>query len=312
VELVEDGCSVPAEWPEAMSRGLASMHVEDVRIVVTNRFVKTVSELTGKPAYTADRGGGAVAARTVTGPDGSMVVVNYGEMASRSLADIERTLAHEAGHVLINARGTEETKGNRDSAETDWQWWLKCVGALATVEFRIERTLADLGYPTAELAAPSAIEQNLLVTNAEVISAVIDPASADPVHLRDAVFTTLDHITKTLAYIAAPIAAGQPGFSPLELSNEGQANWADYIAPTWQRRLDLWRSVLPVAEPVPVKAWRTILRKSAALEQEFLRDFGFAFSNEPNGCYGFWRTASDELLEKRLQRARIQTGTQGE
>ena len=119
-----------------------------------------------------------MAAKTVTGPGGSVVVLNYNELSSRPPAHIQRTLAHEAGHILIDVRGTEETSGNRDSNETDWQWWLKCLGALAIVELRIERSLADLGYPLAESAMPTALDHSLLITNLEVVNAVIDPASS--------------------------------------------------------------------------------------------------------------------------------------
>jgi hypothetical protein len=178
VELIEDGCSVSAAWADAMARGLASMHVDNARIVVTVDFVRTVADLTGRTSYTTERGGGAVAAKTVTGPVGSIVVLNYSELSSRTPEDIQRVVAHEAGHVLIDARGTEETSGNRDSNETDWQWWLKCLGAQAIVELRIERSLADLGYPIAESAVPTAVDHSLLVTNLEVVNAVIDPASS--------------------------------------------------------------------------------------------------------------------------------------
>jgi len=141
------------------------MHVQDARIVVTNKFTETIAGMTGNPSYSADRGGGAVAARTVTGPGGPVVYLNHDETASFGPAEIERLVAHEAGHVLIDGRGTEETSGHRDSAETDWQWWLKCLGALAITEFRIERSLAELGYPTAEWATAPAVDQSLLVTN---------------------------------------------------------------------------------------------------------------------------------------------------
>lgn len=181
---------MPADWADAMAQGLASMRADNARIVVTVNFVDTVAELTGNPSYTAERGGGAVAARTVTGPGGSVVVVNHNELSSRPLADIQRLLAHEAGHILIDARGSEETSGHRDSNESDWQWWLKCLGAQAIVEFRIERSLADLGYPPGESAAATAVDHSLLITNAEVVNAVLDPASADPAHLRDALLTT--------------------------------------------------------------------------------------------------------------------------
>jgi hypothetical protein len=310
VELIQDSCSVSADQAEAMAQGLASLNADNVRVLATGNFVEAVAEVTGNPSYTADRGGGAVAARTVTGPTGSVVIVNYDEVSSRSPAGIQRLLAHEAGHVRIDARSTEETSGNRDSDEADWQWWLKCLGAQAIVEFRIERSLAELGYPAAEWAAAPHVDHSLLITNVEVVSAVKDPASADPAHLHDALLATMNHATKLLAYIAAPIAAGQPGLAPSQLSAAGQEHWADYIAPTWQRRIDLYASIPSAVEPVPVEEWRVILRKAAVLEQRLLRDFGFAFRTLPGGRYGFFRKASDGVFDRRLQRAQAQTETQ--
>jgi hypothetical protein len=283
------------------------MHADPARIVVTVNFARTVAELTENRSYTTERGSGAVAAKTVTGPSGSVIVVNYSELSSRPPADIQRVIAHEAGHVLIDARGSEETLGNRDPGETDWQWLLKCLGAQALVEFRIERSLGDLGYTAAESTAASAVENSLLVTNVEVVSAVADPASADPRPLHDALFTTLNHATKMLGYIAAPLIAGQPGFSPSQLSVEGQANWADYFAGTWAQRLGLWTPIPSATEPIPVESWRTILRRSADLERALLRDFGFAFEKMPDG-YGFVRKAGDDVFTRRLNRARVQVG----
>jgi hypothetical protein len=40
VELVENGCSVPPSWPEAIRRGFETMGVEDVTVVVTTDAMK--------------------------------------------------------------------------------------------------------------------------------------------------------------------------------------------------------------------------------------------------------------------------------
>jgi hypothetical protein len=310
VELIEDGCSVPASWADAMSMGFESMHAENARVVVTKNFVGTVVDLTADVSYTVERGSGSVAAKTITKPDGSVVVMDYDELSSRAPADIQRLAAHEGGHVVIDARGGEETSGNRDPGDTDWQWLLKCLGAQAIVEFRIERRLAELGYEAAEWGSVTAVDQGLLTVNAEIVSAVCDPASADPVHLHDAVVTTLNHATKMLAYIAAPLAAGRPSFAPTQLSSVGQSNWADYIAPTWTQRVALWSAIPSAAEPIAVEAWRSTLRECVLLEQKFMLDFGFAFENAPSGGgYGFYRRSGDPVFTERLRRLRSQVGT---
>ena len=154
------------------------------------------------------------------------------------------------------------------------------------------------------------MDHSLLITNVEVVNAVLDPASADPAHLHDALLTTLNHVTKMLAYVAAPLTAGHAGFSPSQLSADGQVNWADYIAPTWPQRIAFWTPIPPAAEPIPAGAWRTILRESAALEQVLLLDFGFAFENAPGGRYGFYRKSGDDVFTQRLRRARAQAGMQ--
>lgn len=284
------------------------MQVDEVRVVATTNFVRKIAELTGNMSYTAERGSGAVAAKTIALQDSSVVVINYDELPSLSLRDIQRLAAHEGGHIVINSRGSEETSGNRDSGDSDWQWLLKCLAAQAIVEFRIERRLAELGYEPAEWGFASAVEQGLLTVNGEIVTAVCDPASADPVRLHDAVVTTLNHVTKMLAYVAAPIASGKSGFAPSQLSAAGQENWADYMAPTWDQRIAMWSAIPSAAEPVPVEAWRAILRECVPLEQKFLLDFGFAFEDAARGGYGFYRRASDALFTVRLRRLRAQVG----
>lgn len=294
---------MPQHWADAMERGLASMAVDDARVVVAAGFVETVAELTGNSSYTAERGGGAVAAKTVTGPGGSVVVVNYEELRSRPSEDIRRLLAHEAGHIVIASRGVEELSGNRDDDDTEWQWLLKCLTGLAMVELRIERSLAELGYPPAEWSDAAAVDRNMQITNVEVINAVLDRSNAaDPRRLQNALLSTLNHVTKLLAYIAGPLVAGGEGFSPAQLSAQGRVNWADYIAPTWDRRLALWGRVPSASEVIPVDSWRDILRESTALEQEFLLDFGFAFEDTPSGGYGFYRKSGDDVFTRRLRR----------
>jgi hypothetical protein len=57
---------VAAEQADAMAQGLASINVQDIHVVVTSNFTKTIAQMTGNASYNAGRGGGRVAAKTVT------------------------------------------------------------------------------------------------------------------------------------------------------------------------------------------------------------------------------------------------------
>jgi hypothetical protein len=287
-----------------MAQGLSAVGALDTPVIVTDDFVRTVSDLLGSDSYHADRGGGVVAAKTLKVPGGSAIVVNYTAVDGESATLIERLLAHEGGHVLLDRRGGEELQGHRKNAETDHEWMLKCVAGLAVVEFRIELMLAEMGYPPAPSATVDSIDEHIGITNAETFAAVVDPANAeDPARLRDSILAIMDHATKLLAYIAAPHVAGTAKFDPATLPAEGQADWADYFAPTWAKRLRLWGSVPSAARPIHVDAWRNKLRKGAALEADQLRHFGFAFARHPMGGEVFNRIAEDGVFDQRLRRA---------
>jgi hypothetical protein len=112
-------------------------------------------------------------------------------------------------------------------------------------------------------ATATSVDDGLLALNGGIISAAADPASSNDVkHFYTAVLTTLSHSTKLLAYVAAPLLEGNSGFSPSQLSPLGQENWDDYIRPSWQRRLDMWKAVPSANEAISVRTWQSILRKS--------------------------------------------------
>ncbi|WP_341716580.1 hypothetical protein QQG74_21615 [Micromonospora sp. FIMYZ51] len=303
LNLTEAGCTVSPDWRDAMAQGLSAVRALDTPVIATDDFVRTVSDLLGSDSYHADRGGGVVAAKTLHGPNGPTIVVNYTAVAGESTALVERLLAHEGGHVLLNRRGNEELGGHRKNAESDWEWMLKCVAGLAIIEFRIELMLAELGYPPAPSATVDSIDEHLGVTNAETFAAIVNPANQEPAHLRDSIMSIMDHSTKLLAYVAAPHIAGTAKFDPDALPADGKEDWADYFASTWPKRLRLWGSIPPADQPVPVDAWRNKLRKGAALEVQQLRDFGFAFTTHRDGGEAFNRIARDEVFHQRLERA---------
>lgn len=307
MDLTKDDCTVPASFVGAMTRGFRSMGVENPRVIISRNFITRVAELTGKNSYTSTRGSGAVAAKTVPTSAGSVVLVNYNEVESLKFSNVKRLAAHEAGHILINDRGNEEMTGNRDANDSDSRWILKCIAGQSIVEFRIELRLAELGYPTAEWGTSESIDEELLVFNYEIANAVLDPASSDPRNLLNGVLGALNHATKALGYLAAAMIAGNADFSPSTLSTAGQKNWADYVAPTWDERLDLLSSIPSVTESISTRSWRAILRKNAVLEQQFMLDAGFAFQDEAGGGYGFYRRGSESLFTTRIRRAQQQT-----
>jgi hypothetical protein len=95
-----------------MQAGLSVTEAADKPVIVTDDFIATVSGLTSQQDYSTGRGAGVVAARTIPGDDGSMIVVNGPETRNRPTQLIERLLAHEAGHVRLNER-KEVVQGRR-------------------------------------------------------------------------------------------------------------------------------------------------------------------------------------------------------
>ena len=190
-------------------------------------------------------------------------MLNYPEISRRPLTDVTRLLAHEGGHVLINARKTEETAGNRDEPDSEWRWILKCLAALAITELRIEHGLVDSGFPPAESATARDTEWNLRIVNAEVVNAICDPASQEVLVFRDAVLSTLNHLTKHLAYLAAPLLSGAPAIRVSDMSVLGQQNWDDYVAPVWDAKLRLLGRYPPVTRTIDFGRGATFLRCSS-------------------------------------------------
>ncbi|GAA1817392.1 hypothetical protein [Actinomadura chokoriensis] len=305
MNLTVIGQGLTADRVDAMHAGLAVMGVADASVIVADDFVSTVNDLTSQQSYSTGRGAGVVAARTIPGDDGSTIVVNGPETRNRSPQLIERLLAHEAGHIWLNER-KERLEGRRRLVGADWEWWLLCIGGLALDELRIERSLADLGYPTANAGTMAYAENALYCLNVEVVDALLDPASADIMTFSQSIMKTHDWLAKQLAYLAAFRSdATEPGLAGL--STHAKENWEDYIGSTWDSRVVLYESVPTALDPISDADLNELLVGSKRQEEAQLAKLGFRYASFGDG-FSFHRTASDTLCNVRAQRALEETG----
>ncbi len=173
-----------------------------LEVVAAEDFNGAVRELTGSTTYSADRGTGTVGAKTLLTAAGSVIVVNTKVLTDTDLALVERTLAHETGHALIDGRG-EVVEGRRGLASSDWAWHLLCIAGFAMQEVRCERAVGGLGYPATDGAGAEHLVEVLHATTLELLQAIQDPTCEDPWVFMQAVIQLLDRLTKVLAYVAA-------------------------------------------------------------------------------------------------------------
>lgn len=301
MRLTVDGRGLTDDRVDAMKAGLSAMGQAEATVIVTDRFVDTVRGLTSQTEYSTARGSGEVAARTVHANNESTVVVNAEVARMRPTGDIERLLAHEAGHIQLNERG-EGPEGRRNLVSAEWEWLLLCVGALALDEFRIERSLAGLGYPIAETATIPSAELALHHLNVEVMEALLDPANvADPRRLSEAIARPHDWYSKHLAYFAA-FRSDLAGTGLAGLSARGKQNWDDYVGDTWPGRLELYASVPTSLESINEAGLNDLLRQAGQQEAALLSKIGFRYSTQGNG-YSFKRVITDAHCATRIQRA---------
>lgn len=285
----------------AIEAGLTAMAEPDARIAIVDDFVGTVRQLTENPAYSAGRGAGVVAARTTHTPAGDVIVINAPEVRDRDNLQLERLAAHEAGHVKIGKRG-ENVTGRRHLVDSDWRWLLLCLGALAIDEFRIERALADLGYPVAVTGDVDYIDDAMFWLNCELMTALVDPASADTRKFHDSVVGTQDWLTKHLAYVAAYNDSSTPDLS--RLSEHSRTNWDDYIAAHWAKRVELYGTIPDARTAIDTATLDGLLLKGLDIEADLLGCLGFRLSaGGPGYDYDFRRIASDAQCDRRMQRA---------
>src|SRR3954453_7268769 len=135
MHLSIEGSAIQQTRLDAMQRGVQAMGAPDVEVIITDNFDATVRKLLASTTYSSDRGTGTVGAKTFNTPGGPVIVVNWLTVQHLDDAAVDRLLAHESGHVLIDSRG-ETVEGRHYLAAHEWQWWLLCMGGFAMHEAR--------------------------------------------------------------------------------------------------------------------------------------------------------------------------------
>lgn len=293
--------NVSDDLTRAASAGLQRVGAPNqTRVVFTDAFSNDVARFTGNPSYSADRGAGVVGARTIPAPDGSSVVfVNAGEIRHRASDEVERLLAHEGGHALLNARG-EDLNGRRGLVGPNWQWEMLCLGAFALDEARIETHLRDLGYPPTSTICQEHLEDSLYVLNCDVSLALID-TGVDIREFARRIVVAQDHLTKLLACLV-PYLGTEGAASPHVLSAAGRRHWDDYLAGAWEARRSLYARCPDTSVPMAPADLNSFYLAALELELDQLSLLGFERSGD-NATERFVRTASDERCEQRVNAA---------
>lgn len=281
-------------------RALAKVGAQHARLVATEDFERTVQELLGNDAYLGDRNSGRVAAKTFIDP-AATVVLNLAVLSTLPENDIERTIAHEACHVLMYDR-REGSYWHHDLASNQAEYDLISMASGAIEEFRCEATVVrELGYAASTNSSAEHLSANLHNTNVDFLTAVSDPSSDDVDLLLARVTGTASALSKTLAVTAAGAVGLDGDLSVLDLGVEA-GDWADYVEPTWQRRLALFRCLPGARDTLDAPTLREVLLQAAEVERDSLRAMGFAYESRQGGVH-FRRVASDDHLHARVARA---------
>ncbi|MVZ91684.1 hypothetical protein GQF49_14625 [Microbacter sp. ANSKLAB05] len=303
------GAGIREDQLTAIEAGLTAMSEPDARVAIVDDFVDTVQRLTQNPAYSAGRGAGIVAAKTIPTSTGEVIVFNAPELRNRDNLLLERLAAHEAGHVKLGKRG-EGVTGRQHLVDSEWRWLLMCLGALAIDELRIERRLARLGYPVAMTGDVDYIDDAMFWLNCELMNALVDPASSDVEKFHDAVMSTQDWLTKHLAYVAAYNFSPTPDLSAL--SSHSRQSWNDYIAAHWGKRVAFYENIPDASTALDASELDSILLAAIDIEADLLSALGFRLSDGGHGQrYVFRRISSDAQCARRLQRAREEFALRG-
>ncbi|WP_436500381.1 hypothetical protein [Actinokineospora sp. HUAS TT18] len=263
--------------------------------------------------YTAERGSGVAAARTMTLGGTPTIILNGDVVSHCSTDDVERLLAHEGGHVALHV--------NHESI-TDWPFKDHCSEGLATLhgvaaasleEFRIELLMARLGYPIAERASAGSLDEQLFELSFKICTALTDPACANPRVFAKTMIEATQLMVTSLAYLAGAKTGRTQDFDVSQLSAFGAGFWDDVVAPSWSDRLNLYRSIPSAGTRESPARLADLLNRAVDVERKFLSDIGFTITEDERqqGAWSFLRTASDAVFDARIQRLAAEARQRG-
>lgn len=282
-------------------RGLSLAGAGHTTVYLAEDFTATVNSLSGQATYDANRCGGTVIARTLSDPP-STVVLNLPATAERRLSpeDLERIAAHEGCHVLMYDRG--ELKPVADHRGRLPSFLGVAEGQIE--EYRCELTVVrELGYPPSPHASPSSVPDRLADAEETVLRALMDNVSATDggIEMWNRVHgAAMVPLLKSLAETAGGAAALDSDLSRADLG-PAREQWDDILAPTWEQRLSLLRSLPPASQPFDQGSHADAVRELARLEHLMLADLGFAFADSNEGTI-FTSTLSPAKTIERAQR----------
>ncbi|MBP3042895.1 DUF4157 domain-containing protein [Arthrobacter jiangjiafuii] len=295
-----DGLTLTPQQRKDIEAGLIAMGDPEGTIVATTDFDQAVRTRTGLKKYSSDRGSGAVAAKTV----GDHVIINASVLDAQGHGGLERLVAHESGHVVMNSR-EENGRNYHYLASTQWQWEVIGLAVKGMEEYRIERKLTELGFAPASAAGLDYWDDVLYDTNATLAESVLKDQSVDA--LTAQIIGGADLLVTTLAYSIGALRNSPNPFNAEELPKYGRQNWDDFVAPTWAQRIKLYESLPVCTEPVAPSAWETKIKEAWSLEQALLESFGWTLSgNGQDQPESFMRTGSDDLFRHRIARLQLQ------
>ena len=316
---IEGDLEVPSAHLEAMGQGVAVWSVESVKLILTDDVQGTVRALVPHlSTYRTERGSGRVAARVVAEVSPPIVVVDGPLVVEQEPSAAERLLAHEVGHLVLGDRG--EVVGQPllgPIYEGAWKRWLASFGGVSLEEFRIERTLFELGYGASPWRDIAFTSDTLYSANLDLLEALVDERSQDVEYLASAVCGVVSDLSKHFGYAAAWIADEYDWRFPVEeLSEAGRADWRDFVGEHWDQRMVFYREVPPADEELDHDQLRNLLHRAGELEQDLLKRAGFYFSGPGEGGgdeeWGFWPVQDDSLWDDRTERALAEAKVRGD
>lgn len=300
-------CTLSKAQTDAIERGLTRIGAEESLVIVTTDLQASVREHFSHDdryaSYSTVRGGGQVAAKTVTHSSGPAIFVDHDLFNSATLEDNERLLAHEGGHVVAERR-QEEFVSRHHMAGTQEEYDMLAAIGIAIEEFRIERELAGMGYAEGPMGHLDSMGWMLHTMSIDLLAALLDPeAGASPTVLREKVTSVLADFSKVLGYAAGPVVAKHGGVFPLNrLDDHGVANWDDYVGDHWVTLVNVLSDIPGIGTPMTADEIESALATALDWYRQWMEHVGFTLTVVPDGV-SFVRTSPDELWTTRLQRA---------